>query len=165
MSILVSVGTFVRGFDELVAAAAAAADSLSLRGLAQIGHSSVVPKHLDSVRFLPEPTLRDLLRRAGVVVCHGGMGILGEAMRAGRPIIAVPRRGATTAGNPANDQCGFLERLAERYPVRVCAEPEELERCLLEVLDEVPAAVDYGLRSNVPRLIRGFLAADATGRA
>ena len=94
--ILVSVGTFVRGFDELVAAADAAAGSLALRGLAQIGHSSVVPKHLDSVRFLPEATLRDLLRRAGVVVCHGGMGILGEAMRAGRPIVAVPRRGVTT---------------------------------------------------------------------
>ncbi len=163
MSILVSVGTFVRGFDELVAAADAAADSLSLRGLAQIGHSSVVPKHLDSVRFLPEPTLRDLLRRTRVVVCHGGMGILGEAMRAGRPIIAVPRRGATTAGNPANDQAGFLERLAARYPIRVCPEPRELERHLLEVLDDVPAAVDYGLVSNVPRIIRGFLAAGAAG--
>lgn len=162
MSVLVSVGTFVRGFDELVEAADAAAASLSLRGLAQIGHSSVVPRHLDSVRFLPEPTLRDLLRRAGVVVCHGGMGILGEAMRAGRPIVAVPRRGATTAGNPANDQSGFLERLAERYPIRVCREPGELERHLAEVLDEVPAAVDYGLGSNVPGTIRGFLAAGRT---
>lgn len=159
MSILVSVGTFVRGFDELVEAADAAAGSLGLRGLAQIGHSSVVPKHLDAVRFLPEPTLRDLLRRAGVVVCHGGMGILGEAMRAGRPIIAVPRRGATTAGNPANDQSGFLERLAARYPIRVCEDPGELERHLLEVLDDVPAAVNYGLGSNVPRIIQGFLAA------
>jgi UDP-N-acetylglucosamine transferase subunit ALG13 len=131
VSILVSVGTFVRGFDELVAAADAAAASLSLRGLAQIGHSSVVPKHLDSVRFLPEPTLRDPLRRAGVVVCHGGMGILGEAMRAGRPIVAVPRRGATTLGHPANDQAGFLERLAGRYPIRVCTDLRELERHLL----------------------------------
>lgn len=135
MSVLVSVGTFVRGFDELVEAADAAAASLSLR---------------------------DLLRRAGVVVCHGGMGILGEAMRAGRPIVAVPRRGATTAGNPANDQSGFLERLAERYPIRVCREPGELERHLAEVLDEVPAAVDYGLGSNVPGTIRGFLAAGRT---
>ena len=165
MSILVSVGTFVRGFDELVAAADAAAGALGLAGLAQIGHSSVVPRHLDAVRFLPEPLLRGFLRAAGVVVCHGGMGILGEAMRAGRPIIAVPRRGATTAGNPANDQAGFLERLAARYPIRVCPEPRELERHLLEVLDDVAATVNYGLASNVPQLIREFLAAKvASGR-
>jgi hypothetical protein len=31
------------------------------------------------------------------------------------------------------------------------------------VLDDVPAAVDYGLGSNVPRIIRGFLAAGAAG--
>lgn len=163
MSVLVSVGTFVRGFDELVEAADSAAASLRLTGLAQIGHSAVVPAHLDSVRFLPEPTLRELLRRARVVVCHGGMGILGEAMRARRPILAVPRRGPTTAGNPANDQSGFLDRLAARYPIRVCHEPRELERHLAAMLEDAPEAVDYGLGSDVPRLIRGFLTAGAAG--
>lgn len=161
MTVLVSVGTFVRGFDELVAAADAAAGALDLEGLAQIGHSSVIPRHLDCVRFLPEPTLRAFLRRAVVVVCHGGMGILGEAMRAGRPVVAVPRRGPTTADHPANDQGPFLERLARRYPLRVCPDPADLERHLALALDEAHEPVDYGLGSDVPRIVRGFLAAGA----
>jgi len=92
------------------------------------------------------------------------MGILGEAMRAGRPVVAVPRRGATTADNPANDQAAFLERLARRHPLlRVCPDPGELQRHLAQVLEETPdpGPVDYGLGSDVPRIIRGFLAASA----
>src|SRR5918995_5594180 len=65
--ILVSVGTFVRGFDELVAAADAACAELCLEGFAQIGHSSVAPRHMDWARFLPEAELRALMRRARVV--------------------------------------------------------------------------------------------------
>ena len=36
--ILVAVGTFIHGFDELVAAADRAAAALDLEGFAQIGH-------------------------------------------------------------------------------------------------------------------------------
>src|SRR5215212_459826 len=58
--ILVSVGTFVRGFDELVSAADAACAELCLAGFAQIGHSSVAPRHMDWARFVPEAELRAL---------------------------------------------------------------------------------------------------------
>jgi UDP-N-acetylglucosamine transferase subunit ALG13 len=158
--ILVSVGTFVRGFDALVEAADAAVGRLDVEGFAQIGHSSVHPRHLAWARFLPEAELCRRLRRADVVVCHGGMGILGQAMRAGRPIVAVPRRGATTARNPANDQAAFLERLAERYPIRVCRDAGELTHHLAGLVEERPARIEYRLGSDVPRLIGAFLAAN-----
>lgn len=157
--IFVSVGTFVHGFDELVAASDAACAELDLRGgAAQIGHSRVTPRRLDWVRFLPEEGLREALREAGLVVCHGGMGILGEAMRARRPILAVPRRGAASARHPANDQRGFLSRLAERLPIEVCPDPADLAGHLRRLLPRLPAAVDYDLRSDVPRRIADFLA-------
>ncbi len=156
--ILVSVGTFVRGFDELVAAADAACGELCLEGFAQIGHSSVAPRHMDWARFLPEAELRGLLRRARIVVCHGGMGILGEAMRAGRPILAVPRRGEPSARHPANDQAEFVARLAERCPIEVCPDPEELQGRLGRMVETAPESVAYPLESDVPRLIGRFLA-------
>ena len=158
--ILVSVGTFLRGFDALVEAADAACRRLDLEGFAQIGHSAVHPRHLAWARFLPEAELCRRLRAADVVVCHGGMGILGQAMRAGRPIVAVPRKGPTTARNPANDQSAFLERLAERYPIRVCRDVTALPQHLARLLEERPSAVEYQLGSDIPRLIGAFLAAN-----
>jgi UDP-N-acetylglucosamine transferase subunit ALG13 len=158
--IFVSVGTFLRGFDALVEAADTACRALDLEGFAQIGHSAVEPRHLAWARFLPEAELRRRLRAADVVVCHGGMGILGEAMRAGRPIVAVPRKGPTTPRHPANDQSAFVERLAERYPIRACRNAGELVHHLAGLVEERPARVEYRLGSDVPRLIGAFLAAN-----
>lgn len=159
--ILVSVGTFLRGFDALVAAADAAARTLCLAGLAQIGHSAVLPRHLDWVRFLPEPELRGRLSTARLVICHGGMGILGEAMRAGRPILAVPRCGPTTPGNPANDQRAFLQRLARLHPIEVCPSPAELQPHLARLLKALPERIDYDLACDVPTILSAFLAETA----
>lgn len=155
--IVVSVGTFAHGFDELVWAADAAAGELGIEGFAQIGHSRVVPDHLSWKRFLPHPALLARLRAASVVVCHGGAGIVGEAMRAGRPIVAVPRRGAASPSHPANDQLRFLERLAETVPIIVCRDPAGLTGCLRLALGQGTAPVTYPLGSDVPALIAAFL--------
>jgi predicted glycosyltransferase len=147
----------VRGFDGLVAAADQAAAALGLTGFAQIGHSSVLPSHLEWARFLPEEELRQRLSAARIVVCHGGMGILGEAMRAGRPILAVPRTGPTTADNPANDQRDFLQRLASLHPIEVCPEPAGLAAHLGRLLRTLPDRVDYRLTCDVPAIVSSYL--------
>lgn len=158
--LLVAVGTFLRGFDALVAAADEAAARLAIAGFAQIGGSRVVPRHLDWARTLPPAELRARIAGARVIVCHGGVGILGEAMRAGRPIVAVPRRGPTTADHPAGDQLGFLERLAGRFPIRLCRDPSGLAAELAAALAG-PTRVAYPLGSDVPDLVARFLASDA----
>lgn len=157
--LLVAVGTFLHGFDALVAAADEAAARLAIAGFAQIGGSRVVPRHLDWARTLPPAELRARIAGARVVVCHGGVGILGEAMRAGRPIVAVPRRGPTTAGHPAGDQLPFLERLARRFPIRLCPDPWALV-VELEAALAGPTKVVYPLGSDVPDLVARFLASD-----
>lgn len=157
--ILVSVGTFTNGFDALVAAADRAAGRLGIEGFAQIGHSAVIPRRLAFGRFLPHGELQARLRAARLVVCHGGAGIIGEAMRAGRAIIAVPRRGPTTAAHPANDQTAFVERLAALCPLRVCREPEDLAAHLEAALRELDRQPVYPLGTDVPGRIAGFLGA------
>lgn len=155
--ILVAVGTFIRGFDALVDAADGAALRLGLAGFAQIGHSIVEPRHLAWKRFLPPAGLRARIAAADLVVCHGGMGLVGEAMRAGKPIIIVPRRGSPTRASPAGDQTALARRLAALQPVRVCEEPDRLEAALQAALAPDAGRPDYALGSDVPELIAGFL--------
>jgi UDP-N-acetylglucosamine transferase subunit ALG13 len=156
---LVAVGTFVNGFDELVEAADRAASDLRIGGFAQIGGSRVRPRHLEWARFLPPAELRSRIAKARVVVCHGGVGILGDAMRAGRPIVAMPRRGPTTFDNPSDDQLPFLRRLAERYPIWLCERPEDLCAAIERALAG-PTTIVYPLGSDVPEIVARFLAAD-----
>lgn len=159
--ILVAVGTFIRGFDELVAAADAAAGELGVPGFAQIGHSTVVPRHLAWERFLPPEALAARLAAARVVVCHGGIGLVGEAMRAGRPILIVPRRGRPTRASPAGDQTALARHLAERHRLRVAEDPMALRPILAEMLAQEPGPCRYELGSDAPLILARFLAASA----
>lgn len=156
--ILVAVGTFLKGFDELVAAADAAAGELGVAGFAQIGHSAVVPRHLAWARFLPPDELGTHLAAARVVVCHGGVGLIGEAMRAGRPILVVPRRGRPTRASPAGDQVALARRLAELHGLRVAEEPGAIRPILAEMLAEDGGRQRYALGSDAPQILARFLA-------
>jgi len=163
--ILVTVGTARGGFDALVEAADRAAARLELEGLAQIGSGAVRPRRLAWRRFLPHAELQEILRRRPLLITHGGMGLLGEAMRAGCRIIAVPRRGPTTAAHPSNDQRAFLEALAGSFPITLCPEPARLSEVLERVHGERSAPIRYMLGSDVPRIVVDFLASGLPGRA
>ena len=161
--IFVGVGTFIHGFDALVEGADRAAAELGLPGFAQIGHSAVTPRHLEHARFLDRAALDERLQASRIAVCHAGMGLIGDALRAGCRLILVPRRGATTADHPANDQSRFAERLAERLPLRLCPDPDDLATMIEAALaDPSPPAMPP--RSSVPLLLRDFLAGRAQSR-
>ena len=160
---LVAVGTFRLGFDELLEAADRTAHELGLTGFAQRGWSRYEPRHLAHARFLEAWDLHARIAAADIVVCHGGMGLLGDAMRAGRRIVALPRRGATTADHPANDQGRFLARLAQLHPIVVAETAGDLGGAVRFALDHLPPVVAYDLGSDIPRLVRGFLTVGTVG--
>lgn len=155
--IVAAVGTFLHGFDELVEATDRAVATLGLDGFAQVGHGRYLPIAMAWSRFLPPRDFTQMLRHARVVVCHGGMGILGEAMRLGRPVVAMPRRGRISGRHPANDQTAFLRRLAGRWPIELCEHPNELQALLERLSTLATAPVDYALGSDVPELVARFL--------
>lgn len=155
--ILVAVGTYIHGFDALVEAADGAASELGLPGFAQIGHSRIIPRHLAWERFLDPLALAGHIGGAGLVICHGGMGLLGEAMRAGKPIIAMPRSGRPSRASPAGDQTALLRRLAERHPIRICENACELRPALQAMLAAGPVHQTYALDTDIPQLLVRFL--------
>jgi UDP-N-acetylglucosamine transferase subunit ALG13 len=161
--IFVGVGTFVLGFDALVEGADRAAAALGVDGFAQIGHSRVTPLHLRHARFLSADALGERLRASRVAVCHAGMGLIGDALRAGCRLVLVPRQGATSRDHPANDQRRFAERLAGRLPLRLCLDPAALAPVIAAALaDDGPPAALPG--SDVPEILRRFLAGDGRPR-
>jgi UDP:flavonoid glycosyltransferase YjiC (YdhE family) len=162
--ILVAVGTYIHGFDELVAAADAVAGELDLAGFAQIGHSRVIPRQLAWERFLTPAAMAARLAAASLVLCHGGIGLLGEAMRAGKPIIAMPRRGRATATHPAGDQAAVIRRLAERHGIGVCERPDELAGLVRDRMARGLGPQRYDLSSDVPELVASFLARTGASR-
>lgn len=158
--IFVGVGTFAHGFDELVASADRAAAALGIEGFAQIGHSRVVPRHLAHARFLAPAELTSRLRRSEVAVCHAGMGLIGDALRARCRIVLVPRQGTISRHHPANDQRRFAERLAALLPLRVCNDPAGLADAIRAAFDD-PGTPPAAPSSTVPTILREFLRAGA----
>jgi len=163
--LLVLTGTAHVGFDELVETADHAAARLGLSGLAQIAGGRYRPRHLAWVRLLSPDELHARLARRPLVVTHAGIGLVGDAMRAGCRIVAVPRLASRRPGAP-NDQTGFLARIVQEQPIHPCFDPRELPEVLERVLADPGPEPVYRLESNAPRILADFLRASLeSGRA
>lgn len=157
MTLVAAVGTFIAGFDQLVEAADRACAVLGIDGFAQIGRSAVIPHAMRWQRFLPQAELTEQFGQASVVVCHAGMGVVGEAMRAGARIILFPRQGQTRKGHPANDQSEFAQVIAQRHGLAVCTDGVALTEMVRAALSQ-PERRSYRLDSDVPTILRHWLA-------
>lgn len=123
--VVVSLGTDHHSFDRLVRwIDDYARRHRTLRFLVQHGHSAA-PAVAAGTPFLPGEELGEHMRRARVVVAHGGPGTIVQARRAGRLPIVVAR-------DPELDehvdehQLLFVRRLEEAGRIRSCATPQQL---------------------------------------
>jgi UDP-N-acetylglucosamine transferase subunit ALG13 len=127
--VVVSLGTDHHSFDRLVRwIDDYARRHRDLRFLVQHGHSAA-PAVAAGTPFLSGEDLGEHMRRARVVVTHGGPGTIVQARRAGRLPIVVAR-------DPELDehvdehQLLFVRRLEEAGRVRACATPQQLSALL-----------------------------------
>ena len=77
-------------------------------------------------------------------------------MRAGKPLIVMPRRGRPTRASPAGDQTALVRRLAERHPLAICDEPSQLKQLIRTRLEAGRSSQPYDLDSDVPRVLARF---------
>lgn len=59
--------------------------------LAQIGNSDYVPKHYKYFRFINKQEFDDYIKRASLVLTHGGVGSIISALKTGKPVVVYPR--------------------------------------------------------------------------
>jgi UDP-N-acetylglucosamine transferase subunit ALG13 len=89
--IYVTLGTMFLGFDRLVAAVDAIAESTGEQVIVQLGNASSPPGHCEWFEFLPREECLEIQRHARVIVGHAGIGTAIDALSMQRPFIVVPR--------------------------------------------------------------------------
>jgi UDP-N-acetylglucosamine transferase subunit ALG13 len=110
----VAVGTHSAPFDRHLAAVdeAVGAGILPTPVIAQAGPSAYRPRHYSTVPWLTAEDVDLSARRAQVVVCHAGSGIIAATLRTGRAPLVLPRRHAH--GEHVDDhQAQLANKLAE----------------------------------------------------
>ena len=123
--VVVSLGTDHHSFDRLVRwMDDYARRHRDLRVLVQHGHSSA-PRKADGTSFLPGGELGELMRRARVVVTHGGPGTILQARGTGHLPIVVPRDPELDE-HVDDHQLLFVQRLEDTERVRSCTTPQQL---------------------------------------
>jgi UDP-N-acetylglucosamine transferase subunit ALG13 len=83
--IFAAIGT--TDFDALIRAMDELSLSLPDKVVMQIGRSQYIPKHCEYFHFAP--SLERYYESASLVVSHGGLGIITEAMTRGLPLVVV----------------------------------------------------------------------------
>ena len=88
--IFVTVGMHTQGFERLIKKMDEIAGNLNEEVVIQKGHTKYAPKNATYFDFALEDEIKELCRKARVVVTHGAMLII-DALEQGTPVIAVPR--------------------------------------------------------------------------
>ncbi len=89
--IYVTVGKGIDPFDRLVKAADELAPEIGEEVFIQSGCSVYKPLHVRYKEFLTFPDAEELLKTASIIISHAGIGTIIGALRAGVPIVVVPR--------------------------------------------------------------------------
>jgi beta-1,4-N-acetylglucosaminyltransferase len=120
--IFVTVGTHTAPFDRLIRAADSYATGTLEEVIIQRGVSQLRTNAARSFDFCDSVQMQGIIRASRVVVCQGADTIL-DVLRAGRPILAVPR--LKRYGEVINDhQVDFVRALARRKLILVLEDPE-----------------------------------------
>lgn len=124
--IFVTVGSSLP-FDDLVKAIDQCVEQgvITDEVVCQIGHGKYLPRHCQYFRFAPG--LEDWLKKATMVIGHGGTGTVSGMLAEGKPFVAVP--------NPYvqdDHQAAFLERLSQSVNFLWTRDLKELPKLIAE---------------------------------
>jgi UDP-N-acetylglucosamine--N-acetylmuramyl-(pentapeptide) pyrophosphoryl-undecaprenol N-acetylglucosamine transferase len=125
------------------------------RVVVQTGVGGVRPQGLECHETLPFEEMLAMLRKADIVVCHGGTGSLITALREGCHVIAVPR--LFGRGEHYDDhQAEITEAFAERGLIQVANTVEELAVAVAAARSRAPVMATSdpgGLTDHLSKLL------------
>lgn len=123
--IYATVGTLFLDFPRLVGKMDAIAAESGERVIVQTGMGTTIPEHCEYFDFKSRDEVIAIQRDARVIVCHGGIGTLLDALEVRRPIVMVPRRKAFNE-HLTDHQMDVAEAVARRGWARVILDIDEL---------------------------------------
>jgi len=145
--IFVTVGT--TDFDDLICMIDQISGELNEKVIAQIGRGNYIPDHMEYFRFAS--SLDCYIHQARIVICHGGLGTVIEALEKGAKVIGV--------SNPDRydlHQEEILRVFAERGHLTWCSQLSTLPNILQEI--ENRTFVPYEKpRCSIAKKIKEFL--------
>lgn len=138
--ILLTVGSWHRGFDRLVKAV----DELKQQGViaedvhAQIGDGKYKPEHLKWVDYIEPAEFDSLTEQSRLLIAHAGMGTIATALKYSKPIIVMPRK-HELGEHIDNHQFATVEALEKENKIIAAYEVEQLPEKLEQAKSFVPA--------------------------
>lgn len=122
------------------------------RVILQIGDSAKVPGSVEEVHAsIPFNEVKEILRRADIVICHGGTGSLITALQNGCRVIAVPR--LFSLGEHYDDhQLEVTSAFAQRGLLAVVDGEQDFATALAQVRAQQPI-----MATTEPAALRGYL--------
>jgi UDP-N-acetylglucosamine transferase subunit ALG13 len=133
--------------------------------VAQIGRTSLAPRHLEAYASLEPSKFQSLLEGSDLVIAHCGMGSILSALSLGKPIIVMPRSAAK--GEHRNDhQFSTAKRFAGFPGLTVAWDEAELRRSLDQFAKpdqggERPGSIPPKAPHDLTDRLRAFLNGDA----
>jgi len=120
--------------------------------VAQTGYTPVENNTLECHPFLPHADIIELISRADLVVCQGGFGSIRDALRVGKPIVAVPRM--PDLRESTDHQRELVEALHEQGLVEMVINVDELGLAI----DRARARrVRVSKESRIPNIVREII--------
>lgn len=126
LMILVITGLHKQQFERLVKKMDEIACKTKEEIVIQLGHTNFRPKCASFFTFSDNKKIEELYERADVVVTHGGVGSIMDALSHGKPVIAVPRL-ADFGEHVDNHQLEIVRRFSKLGLVDCVYDIEELE--------------------------------------
>jgi len=120
-----------QGFERLIRKMDEIAGKTEEEVIIQIGHTKYTPQNAKYFEFITGEELKELCRKARVVVTHGAMTII-DALEQGTPVIAVPR--LKRYNEHINDhQLYFVQELERTGKIIAVYDANELEETIKTV--------------------------------
>ena len=154
--VFVTVGALTP-FDRMVdAVIALKQDGVLLeRVIAQVGHKVIAKTQKGAEIELAESfdfsAIQDILRRAEIVICHGGTGSIITALRAGCRVVAMPRR--FDLGEAFDDhQQEIVNSFAARGLLEMADDADDLPAAIARARSKKPV-----MATTDPQVLRAYL--------
>lgn len=123
--IFVTVGT-ARDFSRLIKKVDEIAGKIKEEIIIQKGQTKYNPKNCKYFKFVSRDKFLEYIKKADIVITHGGVGIIINSLQQGKPTIVVPRR--KKYNEHKNDhQMDIAKELESEGEILACYDVEYLE--------------------------------------